>query len=97
MKNQLVVITGGNSGLGLELTKLFSKKHNVLAMARTKREELPGVMYQYGDISDEKFVKGLYAKLGEQYNISYLINNAAAGAFGAPETNNLKTINRRRA
>lgn len=93
MKKDLVVITGGNSGLGLELTKLFSKKHNVLVIARTKRDELPNVKYEYGDISNEKFVRNLYSNLSETYNISYLINNAAAGVFGSPETNNLKAIN----
>lgn len=76
----------------MELTKLFAKKHKVLVIARTKREELSGVLYSYGDISDEKFIKKLYIPLLNDYNISYLINNAATGAFGAPETNNLKKI-----
>ena len=93
MKKDLVVITGGNSGLGLELTKLFSKRHNVLVIARTKRDELPNVLYEYGDISNEKFLNQLYSNLSENYNISYLINNAASGTFGSPETNTLKAIN----
>lgn len=92
MKKNLVVITGGGSGLGLELAKLFSKKHNVLVITRTKKEELPGVMYKYGDISNEKFIKEVYTSLDADYNISYLINNAAVGIFGAPQINTLKNI-----
>ncbi len=92
MKKDLVVITGGNSGLGLELVKLFSKKYEVLVIARTKREELSGGLYKYGDICNEEFVKGLYSSIAEKYNICYLVNNAAVGAFGSPETNNLKKI-----
>ncbi len=53
MKKELVVITGGNSGLGLEITKLFSKKFNVLVIARTKRDEIHNVFYEYGDISNK--------------------------------------------
>ncbi len=91
---KLVVITGGNSGLGLELAKLFAKKHQVLVVARTKREELDGVLYEYGNISDETFVKKLYSKYSKTHQISFLINNAAVGAFGTPEENNLEKINK---
>ena len=93
MKQNLVVITGGTSGLGLELVKLFSKKFQVLVIARTKREELTGVVYEYGSIADEKFIKSVYSKYSKQFSISYLINNAACGSFGSPENNNLNKIN----
>ena len=92
MKN-LVVVTGGTKGLGLELVKLFSKKYEVLVIARTKREELPNVHYEYGNLADEKFVKKVYAKFAKTHRIVYLINNAATGRFGAPETNDLEKIN----
>lgn len=87
----LVVITGGNSGLGLELAKLFSKNYKVLVLARTKKTELENVNYEYGDIADEKFVKKVYEKYGA-FAIKYLINNAAVGSFGAPDTNTLSKI-----
>ena len=83
----LVVITGGTQGLGLELVKLFSKNNKVLVIARTKREELKGVFYEYGNLSDETFIKNVYEKYSKEYSISYLINNAAAGVFGSPEIN----------
>lgn len=94
MKNKLVVITGGTSGLGLELVKLFLKKHDVLCIARTKKCELERVKYEYGNIADENFVKSVYKKYSKDYTISYLINNAAQGCFGAPDTNSLEKINK---
>lgn len=85
----LVVISGGTSGLGFELVKLFSKKYEVVSISRTPKQEavLSGVMYEYGDICDEKFVKLLYSKYSKNYKIKFLINNAAVGLFGSPETN----------
>ena len=40
MKKQCVVITGGNSGLGLELVKLFKKDYQVVSISRTKKKEV---------------------------------------------------------
>ena len=94
MKEDLVVITGGTSGLGLELVKLFhSKGKNVLVISRTKRKEMPKVIYEYGSVGDEAFIKDLYKKYAKKFNISYLINNASIGLFGVPETNILSRIN----
>ncbi len=92
MKNNLVVITGGNSGLGLELVKNFVKNSKVLVLARTKREELENVFYEYGNIADEVFIKSVYNKYETDFNISFLINNAAVGCFGTPEENDLDKI-----
>ena len=89
---KLVVITGGTSGLGLELVKVFKNNNKVLVLARTKKNELEGVLYEYGNISDETFIKGVYEKYKDKYTIDYLINNAACGRFGAPETNDSNKI-----
>lgn len=93
MKENLVVITGGSSGLGLELVKLFSAGSKVLVISRTKRDELKNVFYEYGNIADEDFVKKVYLKYSENYQINYLINNAAKGLFGKVEDNTLQKIN----
>ena len=90
----LVVLTGGTKGLGLELVKLFAKKEKVLVIARTKLNEIKGVFYEYGNLSDEVFLKNVYQKYSKNYRISYLINNAASGSFGSPETNNKEKINK---
>ena len=92
MKGSLVVITGGNSGLGLELVKLFKKAHKVLVIARTKRTEFKDVFYEYGSVWDENFLKEVYAKYSKNFNVKFLINNAAVGCFGAPEDNDYQKI-----
>ena len=93
MKKELVVITGGNSGLGKELVNLFKQDCQVLVISRTKKVECEGVFYEYGNLSDENFIINVYKKYNQNYAIKYLINNAASGKFGAPETNNLERIN----
>lgn len=93
MKENLVVITGGTSGLGLELVKLFKRNNKVLVISRKKKDELDGVIYAYGNVADEEFLKKLYSMLSKDYNISYLINNAGSGAFVSPEENDLEKIN----
>ena len=92
MKGSLVVITGGNSGLGLVLVKLFKKAHKVLVIARNKRTEFKDVFYEYGSVSDENFLKEVYAKYSKNFNVKFLINNAAVGCFGAPEENDYQKI-----
>lgn len=90
----LVVITGGTKGLGLELVKLFYKNQKVLVVSKTKRDEIDGVYYEYGNIADEDFIKAVYQKYAKDYNISFLINNAGLGLFGAPETNTKEKIDK---
>ena len=93
MKKELVVVTGGNSGLGKELVKLFKKDYKVLVISRTQKDEYKGVFYEYGDLTDEKFIIEVYKRYSSNYVIKYLINNAASGKFGGPETNTLERIN----
>ena len=93
MKKELVVVTGGNSGLGKELVSLFKNEFQVLVISRSKKSEYNGVFYEYGNLSDENFIVNIYKKYSSNYVIKYLINNAASGRFGAPETNTLARIN----
>lgn len=96
MKKNLIVITGGK-GLGKSLAKKFKSLGQVLIITRNQVEEITGIMYEYGDISDEDFLINLYKKYSKSYKITYLINNAGCGLFGTPETNTkertLKVIN----
>lgn len=87
----LVVVTGGNAGLGLELVKLFAKEFDVLVIARGKKTELKNVFYEYGNIADEEFLKRVYKKYSNR-DLKFLINNAAVGRFGSPEENTLDKI-----
>ena len=87
MKN-IVIITGGSSGLGFEMTKLFLEKgFNVAVIGRNPesmkkvyvlKNEIKNVeLISYlGDITDEEFVKQTIKHIAENYTISHLINNA---------------------
>lgn len=105
--NDIVVITGGASGLGFEITKLFlSKGFNVAIVDRNKSkiEEASGliktndekkVLFYTGDIRDEIFVKETVLDISQKFNIVYLINNAAiikAGHFSENTKDDLEDV-----
>lgn len=91
------VITGGSSGLGLELAKQLQNHTNsticLISKTKTKMDEaikhLTGNVISFiGDISDENFVKNTFSTLQKQgYTIDYLFNNAGVGLFGNPDEN----------
>lgn len=92
MKQECVVVTGGNSGLGGGISNFFKDKYQVISISRTKRKEEKGIKYFYGSVADEQFVKSVYKQLSKQYNIKYLFNNAGVGRFGQPAQNTRKKI-----
>ena len=94
----IIIITGGTSGLGLELVKESIKRGLfVCNLARNeekmaKLDELYKENYKgfIGDISDEEFVKSSIKQIKKMGNISYLVNNAAKVVVGlATEYNGL--------
>ena len=103
MKN-VVIITGGSSGVGKELAKEFLLKgENVCIIARTKskleeaKAELErltknDILAYCGDISNEEFVEDFYNDLTKNYNVTCLVNNAGVGRFGTIYDNNKKMI-----
>ena len=90
---ELCIITGASRGLGKELASEFCQKTNVCLIARSKKElanvkenltkiSKNEIMTFVGDISDEAFVKNMFAELKQkEYTIKYLINNAGVGRF----------------
>lgn len=103
MKN-ITIITGATSGVGKELAKEFLLKgENICIIARhndklqSTKDELSKlsnneIVTLCGDISDENFVKSVYAQLTKDYNITCLVNNAGVGRFGSIYDNNKKMI-----
>ncbi|MEI6437887.1 MAG: SDR family oxidoreductase [Candidatus Omnitrophota bacterium] len=86
MSKTTVIVTGGSRGLGLELVRVLLREgYQVATCSRTLSPELQalrarhsGLLWQKVDVSDEKQVRVLYARVKARFkNIDVLINNAA--------------------
>lgn len=92
----IMIITGGTSGLGLELVKeALARGLFVCNLARNvaKMEELQATLGEnyrgfVGDISDEAFVEDAISQIADLGNIRYLINGAQKGVFKKAPLNN---------
>lgn len=92
MEKDVIIITGGTSGLGLELVKQsIDRDLYVCNLARNKEKmnELNNLFDKnykgfIGDISDEEFVANSIKEISKLGNIKYLINNAEKACFKAP-------------
>lgn len=103
MKNEITVITGGSSGLGLELSKCFAQTTHVCIVARNKEKldeakrfilqtSTNQVLTFSADISDEQQVKSLYDYL-RSFTVRRVINCAGLGQFGSPDRIDAKMVN----
>ena len=71
-----IVITGASRGIGLELVKILSSEHRVIALSRKveKLSDLPNVTAISVDFSQSDFVKKLDVNLFQ--NVDIVIHNA---------------------
>jgi short-subunit dehydrogenase len=88
------LITGGTSGIGYELAKIFAEKgHNLILVSRdeadltiTRNEFLPmgvDVIIISKDLFEKQSSFDLYNEVCEKgYDVEILINNAGQGQFG---------------
>lgn len=99
-KKTYTLITGGTSGIGYELAKIFAQKgHNIILVSRDEadltitRNELLGMGVDTVIISKDLFDKQspfeLYNEVCEKgYDVEILVNNAGQGQYGEfAETN----------
>lgn len=85
LSNQTIFITGGSSGIGLELCKRFIEKNNKVIICGRSAEKLEAAKKQYPqletvqcDLSDEKECLNLAHWIMEHHpKLNILINNAA--------------------
>lgn len=84
MNKEIVIITGGANGLGLELVKKFIEKDYFVCNIDRDFERMQTLDNTYknnykgfvGDISDSLFVKDIINQISNLGNIKILINNA---------------------
>lgn len=92
MSKEIVIITGGASGLGLELVKQFVEKNyfvcnidrdikKMQVLNNTYKDNYKGFI---GDISNSAFVKNVINEISHLGNITILINNAGEPSFKLP-------------
>ena len=93
MNKEIVIITGGASGLGLALVKQFIEKNYFVCNIDRNFEMMETLDNTYknnykgfiGDISDSKFVKDTIDEISKLGNIKILINNAGEPSFKLPK------------
>jgi uncharacterized oxidoreductase len=83
LRNKKIVITGGTSGIGLQLVKSLSKQNQIIVIGRNEtklaalRDEFKVFTYQ-ADLANLKSVELAASRLViEHKQINLLINNAA--------------------
>ncbi len=84
LTNDTILITGGASGIGLEMAKqLLANGNTVIITGRSLdkleavKKEFPAINYYQGDVSDAASVHALYEKVSKDFpHLNVLINNA---------------------
>lgn len=88
----IIIITGGTSGLGLELVKQCIEKGFLVCNIGRNQNKMEQLNNQFGknhkgfigDISDEDFVDKTIDEISKLGNIKILINNAGEPSFKLP-------------
>ena len=102
MENKIIIITGGASGLGLELVKQSIEKGLFVCNIDRDSQKMEILNNTYtdnykgyiGDISDEEFVLNTIKKISNLGDIKILINNAGEPSFKMPTLYSKNDINK---
>lgn len=92
MDQNIIIITGGASGLGLELTKIAMQKGFFVCNIDKNNKKMNDLNEVYkenykgfiGDVSDEEFIRTTIKEIARMGNIKILVNNAGEPSFKIP-------------
>lgn len=92
MQKEILIITGGSSGLGLEIVKQALERGLYVCNLARNEQKMKELELNYkenykgfiGDITDEEFVSKSIKEISTLGNIKYLINNAQKTCFKKP-------------
>ncbi len=84
LSGNTILITGGTSGIGLELATQLSKRNNTIIVTgrdpnklREIQKKLPGVHTYQSDVSDPAAIVSLYQRVTKDFpDLNVLMNNA---------------------
>ena len=84
LSGNTILITGGTSGIGLELARQLSQRNNTILVTgrdhgklRAIQEHVPGVHTYQSDVSDPAAIAALYQRVTHDFpDLNVLINNA---------------------
>jgi uncharacterized oxidoreductase len=84
LSGNTILITGGTSGIGLELTRQLSQRQNTILVTgrdpkklREIQEHVRGVQTYQSDVSDPAAIASLYQRVTHDFpDLNVLINNA---------------------
>ena len=105
MNSKNILLTGGHSGMGLELTKiLLGRGHEVGLIVRSEKRkndalkelgDSPKLTFFLADLSKREDLKEVAQSVGSAWRkIDVLFNNAGYGLYGAVETISIEEAKR---
>lgn len=100
MKNDILIVTGGSSGLGLEIIKQAIERDLFICNISRNEQKMKELDLMFknnyrgfvGDITDEDFINKTINEISKLGNIKYLVNNAQKTCFKAPTEYNSEDI-----
>jgi short-subunit dehydrogenase len=85
IKNKIIVITGGSSGIGKALADALKADNTVVSLSRSGRGDA-GIISYSADVSDYDGLKEVFSNIGGRFKkIDVLINSAGYGLSGITE------------
>lgn len=105
LHNKVAIVTGGASGIGLEISRTFAKRGAIVHIFEVNHDNAEreadlinangGVAYAHKvDVSNQKEVTEIVDKINEVHPVSILVNNAGISHIGTAESTTEQDLDR---